>query len=80
MDTFDLYAWIKKENNNLDFDKYNKIKTQIYQILFRIKNYLCIHIKNQINAGADVVQIFDSWAGLIPRKKLKIFVIFQIKK
>ena len=33
--------------------------------------YLCIHIKNQKNAGANVVQIFDSWAGLIPQDKIK---------
>ena len=35
--------------------------------------YLCVHIKNQVNAGADVVQIFDSWAGLIPDIKIKEF-------
>ena len=33
-------------------------------------NFLCIHIKNQINAGSDVIQIFDSWAGLIPKENL----------
>ena len=34
-------------------------------ILDKLSDYLCIHIENQINAGADVIQVFDSWAGLI---------------
>ena len=33
------------------------------KILNYLIEYLCVHIKNQINAGADIVQIFDSWAG-----------------
>ena len=34
-------------------------------------NYLCAYIlKIKLNAGADVVQIFDSWAGLIPQEDL----------
>ena len=40
------------------------------KILNYLIEYLCVHIKNQINAGADIVQIFDSWAGLIPEKKI----------
>ena len=36
--------------------------------------------KNQINAGADVVQIFDSWAGLIPENSIEDFCFIPNKK
>ena len=51
----------------------NKLKTKIDEInlvLNGLHDYLCEHIKNQIEAGADVVQIFDSWAGFIPPEDL----------
>ena len=47
---------------------YKKIKTKEFDvnlILDKLHVYLCSHIENQVNAGADVIQIFDSWAGLI---------------
>ena len=33
-----------------------------------IDKFLKIHIKNQIDNGAQVIQIFDSWAGLLEKK------------
>jgi uroporphyrinogen decarboxylase len=33
-----------------------------------IEKFLKIHIKNQVEAGANVIQIFDSWAGLLEKK------------
>ena len=71
---------LKKHDNKLDLDKFNKHKTQLNQILLELNGYLCTHIKNQINAGADVVQIFDSWAGLIPEKDIKNFCYIPNKK
>ena len=64
---------IKKNKTELHIDKLDSKKIKINKILGELIKYLCIHIKNQINAGADVVQIFDSWAGLIPQSKLKDF-------
>ena len=34
-------------------------------LLENIEKFLKLHIKNQVNAGANVIQIFDSWAGLL---------------
>ena len=42
--------------------------------------FLLIHIENQIKAGADTVQIFDSWAGLIPEEDLHDFCYIPNKK
>ncbi len=71
---------LKKDNDRLNLDKYKNCKTQINQILSELNDYLCIHIKNQINAGADVVQIFDSWAGLIPDEDIKDFCYIPNKR
>ena len=60
----------KKE---IDFKIIDKKKNEINLVLEKLINYLCLHIDNQIKAGADVVQIFDSWAGLIPQKDLNSF-------
>jgi uroporphyrinogen decarboxylase len=50
-------------------DSKNRIKInnndQLKLIFQKLDEFLKIHIINQIDAGADVVQIFDSWAGLI---------------
>tara|TARA_B100002052_G_scaffold174465_1_gene158751 strand:- start:1409 stop:2410 length:1002 start_codon:yes stop_codon:yes gene_type:complete len=37
-------------------------------LLENIEKFLKLHIKNQVKAGANVVQIFDSWAGLLEDK------------
>ena len=45
----------------------------INRVLLIIEKFLKIHIKNQIDNGADIIQIFDSWAGLLKKKIYQIF-------
>ena len=63
----------KTKKNIIDLKKIKLKEFELNTILNKLHDYLCIHIENQINAGADVVQIFDSWAGLISPKDLPRF-------
>ena len=46
----------------------------INRVLLIIEKFLKIHIKNQIDNGANVIQIFDSWAGLLEEKDLPNYI------
>ena len=54
-----------KKNVKKDFFKDDFL---INRILLIIEKFLKIHIKNQIENGANVIQIFDSWAGLLQER------------
>jgi uroporphyrinogen decarboxylase len=55
-------------------DNFFKDKFLINRILLIIEKFLKIHIKNQIDNGANIIQIFDSWAGLLDEKDLPNYV------
>ena len=46
----------------------------INRILLIIEKFLKVHIKNQIDNGANIIQIFDSWAGLLEKRDLPNYV------
>tara|TARA_B100000963_G_scaffold52954_1_gene41060 strand:- start:127 stop:1128 length:1002 start_codon:yes stop_codon:yes gene_type:complete len=48
----------------------------INKILLIIEKFLKIHIKYQVDNGANVIQIFDSWAGLLEEKDLPNYIYF----
>ena len=55
-------------------DNFFKDDFLINRILLILEKFLKIHIKNQIDNGANVIQIFDSWAGLLEEKDLPNYV------
>ena len=56
---------VKESKKNINYEKIKKNEPEVNLIFDKLHEYLCYHIENQVNAGADVIQIFDSWAGLI---------------
>ena len=59
---------------NIKFLK-NLKKKEVIKVIKRLEHLTYIHCKEQILAGADIIQLFDSWAGLIEKKNLKEFCI-----
>ena len=51
-------------------DNFFKDDFLINRILVILEKFLKVHIKNQIDNGAEIIQIFDSWAGLLDEKDL----------
>ena len=55
---------------NFDFNKINQDKSLVTLLLKKIEETICLHINKQIESGANIIQIFDSWAGLLPKEEL----------
>ena len=60
----------KKQLNN----EILKDKKKIKDLLNLIDIFLKIHIKKQIESGASVIQIFDSWAGLVDHNDIDNYI------
>jgi len=76
-----LYMINKKSpKNNFDFNKINKDKFLNNRLLKKLEEFICLHIDKQIEAGANIIQIFDSWAGLLPKKELPNYCYIPILK
>ena len=63
----------KSPKNNLKKNFFEN-KNLISKILLIIEKFLKVHIKNQIDNGANIIQIFDSWAGLLEEKDLPNYI------
>ena len=51
-----------------------KDKYLIEKTLIILEKFLKLHIKQQVRNGATIIQIFDSWAGLLEDKNLPKYV------
>ena len=77
-----LLYMLNKESpkKGFDFNKINQDKYLVNRLLKKIEEIICLHVDKQIEAGADIIQIFDSWAGLLPKKELPNYCYIPILK
>ena len=70
-----LVYMINKKSPKLKLiDSFYNDTNLLDEILTVIEKFLKIHIKNQIKNGAEVIQIFDSWAGLVNEKDISKYI------
>ena len=70
-----LVYMINKRSPKLKLrDDFFKDSSLISKMLKLLEKFLKIHIKNQIENGAQIIQIFDSWASLLNEKDLPNYV------
>ena len=66
---------------------FSKAKAMLYtepelshQLLSKITDSTIAYLQAQITAGADLVQVFDSWAGILSHEQYKEFAIPYLRK
>ena len=60
----------KKNDKNIALENTEEVR----KIIKIITKFIKLHISNQVKSGASIIQIFDSWAGLLDEKFLDDFV------
>jgi len=51
-----------------------------HKLMDKITESTIRYLKNQIAAGADIIQVFDSWAGILPSEQYDDFSLKYISK
>ena len=70
----------KSPKKDFKFDEIIKNEVLTNKLLDKLQETICLHIKKQVEAGANIIQIFDSWAGLIPDTELQKYCFSPTSK
>ena len=75
-----LVYMLNKKSPKKNLNKLIKDKKLTSELLEIITDFLCVHIRNQVKSGASVIQIFDSWAGLVKNRDIERNIYNPTKK
>jgi uroporphyrinogen decarboxylase len=79
-----IMAYMVEGNGSKTFSQAKKLMYQepalAHQLLEKITQSTILYLKAQIAAGADMIQIFDSWAGVLGNDQYTAFSLQYISK
>lgn len=77
-------TYIIEGGSSRDFTTTRQLALQAPEAFSHLMDVLvessALHLVAQVKAGADVVQIFDSWAGVVPNEEFNNWCIEPVKK
>ncbi len=79
-----ILAYVVEGSGSKTFSKARKFlynePALAHQLLDKITTSTINYLKQQIAAGADMLQVFDSWAGILPPEHYREFSLSYIRK
>ena len=79
-----VFAYMVEGSGSKTFSKARRMLYQqpelSHMLLDKITSSTIAYLKAQIAAGADLVQVFDSWAGILPKAHYEVFSLPYIKR
>lgn len=79
-----LACYMLESSKNHDFMTIRQWMYQnpeaLHQLLIVLEHVLIDYLDAQIDAGVDVVMLFDSWGGLLNKKQYQDFSLYYIQK
>lgn len=79
-----LFAYMVEGSGSKTFSKAKKLLYQApvvaHQLMEKITLSTIAYLKDQVKAGADLIQIFDSWAGILSPQQYEIFALPYIHR
>tara|TARA_B100001121_G_scaffold265804_1_gene248035 strand:- start:466 stop:1479 length:1014 start_codon:yes stop_codon:yes gene_type:complete len=75
-----LVYMLNKTSPKRNLKKNLSDKPLIIDMINHINYFIELHVNEQIKNGASIIQIFDSWAGLVKEKDLNEFIYEPTKK
>ncbi|MCS6969368.1 MAG: uroporphyrinogen decarboxylase, partial [Bernardetiaceae bacterium] len=81
---FTIFCYMTEGSGSKTFSKAKKLlytePALSHKLLEMITQSTIAYLKAQVQAGADLVQIFDSWAGILSPEQYKTFSLTYIQK
>lgn len=81
---FTVFCYMLEGSGSKTFSKAKKLLYQepelAHQLLDKITNTTIAYLKGKIRSGADLIQVFDSWAGVLNAETFQTFSLPYLQK